>query len=50
MNLQQLKDTVNTFFSDTSKFPKETLEDLEDMRSHIEVMIDTLESNIEREE
>lgn len=42
MKLEELKKAVDKFFSDTSRSPAETRDDLEDVSDHIKMLCDTL--------
>jgi hypothetical protein len=42
MSIQELKEAVDRFFSDTSRSPEETREGLEQVADHISMLCETL--------
>jgi hypothetical protein len=48
MNKDQVLNAINGLFSDASRSPRDTLEDLKQIVEEVEIMIDALESDLSR--
>lgn len=50
MTLEEAKEALNKYFSDTDRTPSETVEGLRELRDEIDVMIDAIRSDMERQD